>query len=242
MILQTIKLSKKFAGLAALTDVDLTVKAGEVFGIAGPNGAGKSTLFNVIAGSYPVSSGKVLFGDQDITKLKSHQISHLGLGRTFQICTTFPTLNVYDNLRVGATFGPGRKQYTPVILKEKIEDVMEFLKLTDVRDQLATNLDIYSTKMVMLGSVLATDCKAILLDEPLAGLSISEITSFMELIRKINQEMNITVIMIEHLLDMLIDISNRMAILHNGKVIYLGSPEGIREDENVVDVYLGKEE
>jgi len=244
MILQTIRLSKNFGGLAALVDVDLTVAQGEIFGIAGPNGAGKSTMFNVIAGAYPASSGKIIFDGHDITRLKTHQVCHLGLARTFQIPQTFPTLSVYDNLEVGANFGHGprwrRKSLTAS--KDKVEEILEFLDLLDFRHSLATNLDIYTTKLVMLGAVLTTNCRVMMLDEPLAGLSMAEIKNFLELVYKINRQMGITVVIIEHLLDMLIEISNRMLILHNGRVIYVGLPDGVRESEEVVKVYLGEEE
>ncbi len=244
MILQTVKLSKKFDGLTALSNVDMTVEKGEIFGVAGPNGAGKSTLFNVIAGTYPSSAGEIYLDGHNITRLKSHQICHLGLGRTFQIPQTFPTLSVYDNLRVGAVFGhgSGRLVKSRRASEEQIETIMSFLDLTAYRDHLATNLDIYTTKMVMLGSILCTGCRIIMLDEPLAGLSISEIRIFLDLIRKINGEKGVTVVIIEHLLDMLIDISMRMLILHNGEIIYFGDPEAVRESEEVVNVYLGKEE
>ncbi len=240
MILQTKRLSKNFDGLTALSGVDLEVEKGEIFGVAGPNGAGKSTLFNVIAGVHQPSDGSIIFDGHDITRLKAHQICHLGLGRTFQIPQTFSTMTVRENLRVGAVFGHGPGG--PNALDEKIEETLAFLDLQSYSDQPATNLDIYATKMVMLGAVICTNCRVIMLDEPLAGLSISEIHSFMDLIRKINREMGMTVVIIEHLLDMLIEISDRMMILHNGQVIYMGDPERVRESEEVVSVYLGKEE
>ncbi len=244
MILQTVNLSKKFDGLTALSDVDLTIEKGEIFGIAGPNGAGKSTLFNVIAGTFLPSAGEIFFNGHNVTRLKAHQICHLGLGRSFQIPQTFPTLSVRDNLRVGAVFGngPERKAENKKASVEQIKKTLSFLDLTSCQDSLATNLDIYTTKLVMLGSILCTGCHLIMLDEPLAGLSISEIKSFLDLVHKINKEMGITVVVIEHLLDMLIDISERMLILHNGKIIYFGEPEAVRESEEVVNVYLGKEE
>jgi len=244
MILQTVKISKKFDGLTALEDVDLAIENGEIFGIAGPNGAGKSTLFNVIAGVYPPSSGEIVFDGHNITRLKSHQICHLGLGRTFQIPLTFQTLSVQDNLRIGALFGRSLKYRLKdrKALSEKIEQTLSFLEISDYRDHLANNLDIYTTKMVMIGGILCAGCRMIMLDEPLAGLSISEIVSFLNLIRVINEKMGITVVIIEHLLDKLIEISNRMLILHNGKIIFLGEPEIVRENREVINVYLGNEE
>jgi len=243
MILQTVKLSKKFDGLTALVDVDLSIENGEIFGVAGPNGAGKSTLFNVIAGVYPPSAGEIVFDGHNIARLKPHQICHLGLGRTFQIPQTFPTLSVQDNLRVGATFGRSLKYRfkNRKALNEKIEQTMSFLEIADYRDHLAINLDIYTTKMVMIGGILCTGCRMMMLDEPLAGLSISEIDSFLNLVREINEKMGITIVIIEHLLDMLIEISNRLLILHNGRVIFLGGPELVRENQEVVNVYLGND-
>ena len=239
VILETKELSKSFGNLAALVEVDLSIEGGEIFGIAGPNGAGKSTLFNVIAGVYPVSAGRIIFDGKDITKLKSHQVCHRGLARTFQIPQTFKTMSVHENIRVGATFssrGSASKR------RQRIEEALEFLNLTDQRDKEASNLDLYTTKLVMLGVAMATGCKLLMLDEPLAGLSMVEITNFMELVVKINREQEITIIMIEHLLDHLINVSERMLVLHNGAVIYTGDPEGVRHDKRVVEVYVGESE
>ena len=138
MILETKKVSKTFGKIEALVDVDMAVEKGEIFGIAGPNGAGKSTLFNVISGSFPPSAGRIVFEGQDITKLNAHRICHLGLARTFQIPQTFPTLSVYDNVRVGATFGghDGRG------LGKRIKDNIEFLELSAFKETPASNLDL----------------------------------------------------------------------------------------------------
>lgn len=232
MILETRGLSKNFGSLAALADVSFQVEEGEIFGIAGPNGAGKSTLFNVIAGVYPPSSGQAFFEDHDITGLSSHQICNRGIARTFQIPTTFHSMSIYDNIRVGATFGGGRKDHIP--------EIIEFLNLDGKAHALAKDLDLYSTKLVMLGAALATDCKLLMLDEPMAGLSIVEIEDFLSVFRKINQEWKITIVIIEHLLDILIGISTRMLILHDGQILYIGVPEKVTQDRRVVEVYLGE--
>jgi len=238
MMLETKSVSKLFGKLQALQDVDLRVEKGEVFGIAGPNGAGKSTLFNVIAGVYPPSAGRIIFDGHDITRLNPHMICHLGLARTFQIPQIFQTLSVYDNLRVGATFGGGDGRGR----RRKIEETLEFLNLGPYRDAPAGNLDLYTTKMVMMAAGLATGCKMLMLDEPLAGLSMTEISDFLAVVRKINQDRGTTVLMIEHILDSLIEISHRMLILHNGMIIYTGAPEGVRRDPKVIEVYLGEGE
>jgi branched-chain amino acid transport system ATP-binding protein len=163
-------ISKSFGKLVALSNVTFEVEEKEIFGIAGPNGAGKSTLFNVISGIYAPTSGKIFFEGKDITNAKPDQICRLGIARTFQIPTTFHTLSVYDNLRVGAIFGARRPH--------SADKVLELLGLEAVRDRPARNLDLYTTKLVMLGAALATDCKLLMLDEPMAGLSMVEIQNF----------------------------------------------------------------
>ncbi len=238
MILETKSLCKLFGSLQALQDVDLIVEKGEIFGIAGPNGAGKSTLFNVIAGHYSPTSGKIIFNDQDITRLNNHQVCHRGLVRTFQVPITFKTLSVYDNIRVGSTFGRGKVKTRQSV----IEETIRFLRLDAYRDTEASHLDLYTTKLVMLAACLATDCKLLLLDEPLAGLAMNEMNNFIDVVRKINEEGGVTIVLIEHILDVLIDISDHMLVLDNGLVIYTGSPEGVSKDQKVIDCYLGKVE
>lgn len=236
MVLEAIDVSKKFGQLAALVEVDLQLGTGEILGVAGPNGAGKSTLFNVIAGYFPPNRGRILFQGRDITALGSHRVCHLGVARTFQIPQVFSSLSVYDNIRVGATFGSG---YRIKPRKRNIQEVLERVGLDSFSQTRALNLDLYTTKLVMLAAALATDCRVLLLDEPLSGLSLEEMSRFLEMVRKLNQELGLSIIIIEHLLDHLIEISQRTVILHNGSVIYNGVPEGIRFDRKVIEVYLG---
>ena len=238
-MLKTSRISKSFGSIQALSDVAVEIDAGAIFGIAGPNGAGKSTLFNVIAGVYPPTGGQVYFQGRDITRLGPHRICRLGLARTFQVPKTFPTLSVYDNIRVGATFGnPGRSADA----KKTIDSTLKFLGIEPVRDTVAANLDLYTTKLVGLAMALATDCKLLMLDEPLAGLAINEIENFLAVVLKINKEGAITILMIEHILDALIDVSDRMLVLDNGEVIYRGAPEKVTQDQRVIDCYLGSME
>ena len=238
MILETRKVSKTFGKIEALIDVDVAVEKGEIFGIAGPNGAGKSTLFNVISGTFPPSAGRIIFEGKDITKLNAHRVCHLGLARTFQIPQTFATLSVYDNVRVGATFGGHDGQG----VEKRIQNSIDFLGLTSFSKAIASNLDLYTTKLVMMAACLATGCTLLMLDEPLAGLSTQEINEFLKVVRKINQEQSTTILIIEHILDSLIDVSQRMLILHNGEVIGIGDPNAVCRDPKVIEVYLGKGE
>lgn len=230
-ILETQRLSKHFGNLAALDGVDFEVDEGEVFGIAGPNGAGKSTLFNVITGTYPPTSGKVFFQGKDISGKPPYAICSLGIGRTFQVPQTFHSMSVLDNLRIGGIFGAGDESH--------VGDLLRFLGLEDQAQLPASNLDLYTTKVTMVGAALATQCKLLMLDEPMAGFSHVEIESFLNLIRRINGEWGITIVIIEHLLDILIGISERMMILHYGKRLFIGAPEDVRENPEVIEVYLG---
>jgi branched-chain amino acid transport system ATP-binding protein len=230
-MLETQGLSKSFGKLVALSDVSFQVEQGEIFGIAGPNGAGKSTLFNAISGNYAPSAGRAIFEGRDITGLSPDKICHLGIGRTYQIPTTFHSLSVRDNIRIGSTFGGAHTR--------QIEEILEFLKLTSIADLPAKNLDLFSTKLVMLGGVLATNCKLLMLDEPMAGFSMPEINKFIDVVRLINKEWNTTIVIIEHLLDTLINLTGRMLILSNGSLLYLGASSGVTADQRVVEVYLG---
>lgn len=232
MILETKDVSKNFGNLAALSKVNFSVEKGEIFGIVGPNGAGKSTLFNVVAGHYPPSAGRIFFDGRNITRLKAHQVCRAGLARTFQTPKTFPSLTVYENINIGAVFG-GRK-------KEKTDEIIKWLKLEKAARAPAQNLDLYTTKLIMMGAALATDCKLLFLDEPMAGLTMVEVNQFLELVREANHSWGITVVIIEHLLDVLIRITNRMLVLDNGKTIYLGPSDQVSQNQQVVNIYLGR--
>ncbi|MCK4814454.1 ATP-binding cassette domain-containing protein, partial [bacterium] len=167
-------------------DVSFGVEKGEIFGIAGSNGAGKSTLFNVIAGIYSPTSGKVTFDGEDVTGWPTFRICNRGIGRTFQIPTTFHSLDIHTNIKAGMTFGGGNN--------ERLDDVIELLDLKEKLKSPAQNLDLYTTKMVMMGTVLATGCKLLMLDEPMAGFSMTEIEKFTVLVRKINQAWGVTIL------------------------------------------------
>ncbi len=232
MLLTVRELSKVFGSLKAVDQVDFEVAQGEIFGIAGPNGAGKTTLFNLIAGMLPPTSGRITFDGQEITGLKDHQVCHRGIGRTFQVPKTFPSMTVGENIRVGALFGGGPD--------DRFEPVIRLLDLEEDLGRSARNLDLFTLKRISLAMALVTGCRLLLLDEPMAGLSISEIEQYVALVRRVNSEMAVTVVVIEHLLDTLVDISERVLILHNGCVIYCGDPQQMAQDEKVRRVYVGK--
>jgi branched-chain amino acid transport system ATP-binding protein len=224
-------LRKEFGKLAALNDVTFTVEGGEIFGIAGPNGAGKSTLFNVISGVYRPSAGKVFYRGRDITGLSPHLVCRAGLARTFQVPVVFQSLTVFENIRVGSVFGSGNRRLA--------RDIVQFLGLQRCAHAPARNLDLYTTKLVMLGSALATGCALLMLDEPMAGFSAVEVRSFADLLRRLQRDWGITILIVEHLVDVLLSLATTVMILQNGQVLYLGSPEGVKRDEAVARVYLG---
>jgi branched-chain amino acid transport system ATP-binding protein len=235
VILETRQITRRFGSLAAINDLSFAVEEGEIFGIAGPNGAGKTTLFNVISGMYS-NAGEILFCSERIDRKRPYQICLKGLARTFQIPTVFSTLSVYDNVRVGAHFGGhGANE------KKTIDEVLDFVELSDKREIEATHLSLYDKKMTMLAATLATRPKLLMVDEPIGGLSPVEITKSVEVFRRINKELGITLIVIEHLMKVLMELSDRMMILHNGQKISIGSPEEVANDRQVIEVYLGAE-
>lgn len=233
-ILTVRDLGMAFNNVPALRNLNFEVRPGEIFGIAGPNGAGKTTLFNVVSGLY-VGSGRIAFRDQDISKAKPHRICHLGMARTLQVPRIFTTLNVYDNVRFGAHFGKhGRRNEGQLI-----ERALEFVGLIHRKRDPAQHLGLYQKKMTMIAAALATEPSLLLLDEPVGGLSPVEIDPLIALIQRINRELKITVIIIEHLMKVLKALSHRMMIIHYGETICIGTPEAVMADENVKAVYLG---
>ncbi len=234
-ILKCEKVTQHFGLLAAVEDLSFEVEEGEIFGIAGPNGAGKTTLFNVITGVYR-GSGDIIFDNVDITRLRTYQICHKGLVRTFQIPQLFSTLTMLANLKVGAHFGilGGDNE------EENIREVLKLLGLKGKENVLAANLNLYDKKLTMLAAALATKPKLVLLDEPIGGLSPPEVKEFVALVQKINQELGLTIVIIEHLMKVLIKLSNRLMIMENGQKIAIGPPGEVVKNEKVIEVYLGR--
>jgi branched-chain amino acid transport system ATP-binding protein len=234
-ILELRKVHKYFGELHALNDISFELKQGELFGLAGPNGSGKTTLFNVITGIVR-GTGQILFEGKNINGLRPHQICHKGIARTFQTPTVFSTLTVYQNLQVGAYFGrPGEHNQRQVI-----ERILDFTGLRGKESVLAGSLALFERKMTMLAAALATEPKILLLDEPLGGLSPTEIEQSLKIIRRMNHELGISIIVIEHLMRELVGICERLMILHYGEQICLGPPQEVVKDCKVVEVYLGK--
>ena len=245
-LLEVKSLSKEFDGLRALEGVSFTAEGGEILGIIGPNGAGKTTLFNLISGIYSSSAGEINFQGKSILRMKAHQISCLGIGRTFQIVRPFQNLDVETNVLVafGHRFypslwksaGPFRQ---PEILKE-VETLIERAGLRPYAKQIARNLPLGFKKRLEIARALALHPRLLLLDEPSAGLRFEESAQLMELIRQVRDQ-GIGVLLIEHNMQVVMDLCKRIVVLDHGSKIAEGSPEEIRSNPLVIQAYLGKE-
>jgi branched-chain amino acid transport system ATP-binding protein len=233
-ILQVKNLTKRFGELAAVKGLSFNVEEGEIFGIAGPNGAGKTTLFNVITGFYQ-GSGNIIFDNVSITGIRPHQICHKGIARTFQIPKLFLTLPLVENVRVGAHFGV-RGAHDE---REGIKEAINLVGLQGKENVIAANLNLFDKKMTMLAAALATKPRLLLLDEPIGGLSPTEVSQSMTLFQKINRELGLTIIVIEHLMKVLTELAQRLMILQSGEKICIGPPQEVTREKRVIEVYLG---
>jgi len=236
MILQVQGVTKRFGGLQALSQVTFDLPQGQILGLIGPNGAGKTTLFNVIDGVYTPEEGRIIFDGKDVTGKKSYHLARMGLARTHQIVRPLNELSVRENVMVGACFGHANAN-----LKEaaKVADeVLEFVGLASKAEQLAGSLNVAQKKRLEMARAIAAKPKLLLLDEVLAGLNPSEIANMVETVRAI-RERGITIIMIEHVMSAIMNVSDRILVLDFGKLIAEGTPEEIASNEKVIQAYLG---
>jgi branched-chain amino acid transport system ATP-binding protein len=228
--------SKHFGGLQALTNVTFDLPEGQILGLIGPNGAGKTTLFNAINGVYPPEEGRIIFRDKDITRAKPYDHARMGMARTHQIVQPLNELSVRENVMVGACFG---HENQGLVNAAKIADeVLKFVELAPRADQLAGSLNVAQKKRLEMARALAARPYLLLLDEVLAGLNSSEIDNMVQIVLKI-REQGITIIMIEHVMKAVMNVSDRILVLDYGQQIAEGSPETIAKDEKVIEAYLG---
>lgn len=239
-MLEGIGITKYFGGLAALKEVNFSLKEREILGLIGPNGAGKSTLFNIINGFIRPTSGIVRLGDIELTRLKPHQICMLGIGRTFQTVKPFLDCTALENVMMGAIFGKG-DGIDVKGARDLALQCLDFVGLMDKKDVLARNLNIVERKFVEIARALATRPRIVLLDEPLAGLNPMEIMDACKLVRRIRDEFNVTVFWVEHVMRAMMETAERVIVLHYGEKIAEGKPSEISRDKRVVEAYLGEE-
>jgi branched-chain amino acid transport system ATP-binding protein len=235
--------SKHFGALAAVNNLSFEVAEGEVLGIGGPNGAGKTTLFDVISGLGPATGGTVSFDGADITALPPEAICHAGIARTFQLNACFESLSVRDNVRVAAYFGRDNRRFAGLSISKETDqqtgEALAAVGLTGKDDVPAGSLPVLDRKLLMLAGALATRPRLLLMDEPVGGLNPKETDHFMDVVRAIAAS-GVTIILIEHVMRFLVQLSSRVMIMHHGERIYEGSPRGLTSDRTVIDVYLGE--
>jgi len=246
IILETRNLRKEFGALVAVDNVDLQVQANTVHAIIGPNGAGKTTLFNLLSNAFEPTAGKVFFEGRDITHLPMHRISHLGIGRSFQITNLFPNLTALENVRL-AVQAMGRDNFrflrTAGHFKRYEARAWEVLKQVGLADRalmLARTLPHGDQRKLELALILAPDPKLLLLDEPTAGMAAEQVPDMMGLINQIRLAGNKTVILVEHNMSVVMNISDRITVMHQGRVLAEGTPAEISANVEVQSAYLGK--
>lgn len=247
VILQTENLKKDFGGLQAVNNVNITIEKGELSSIIGPNGAGKSTLFNLITGYLPPDSGKIIFKGENIFGLPHYKIVGKGIGRSFQRTTIFPSLTVFENARAAILYHH-KKNFrffaNSNSLKEVNEatfQILESLNLQEQAERVSSTLAHGDQKLLDIGIALALEPDLLLLDEPTAGMSPEERWKTVAMIQKLWQSRNMTVVFIEHDMDMVFSISQKIRVLHYGEIIAEGRPEEISHNREVIEAYLGEE-
>jgi branched-chain amino acid transport system ATP-binding protein len=242
-LLKVEHLKKAFGGLQATNDVSYAMQTGELSGIIGPNGAGKSTFFNLLSGYHKVDSGRIFFKGKDITNWPPHRISRLGIARAFQVSNIYPALTTYENVRQ-AVLAQQKKTlsfFTPArrLAQKETRDLLEVTGLADYTDRTAGTLSQGDKKRLELAVALGNNPELLFLDEPTAGMSGDETYATMDLVKRLNQEMNLTILFTEHNMSVVFGYARRLTVLHQGAIIAEGSPEEVRKNEAAQKAYLG---
>jgi len=243
-------LTRRFGGLTAVNRCSFTIEAGHITGVIGPNGAGKTTIFNMVAGALAPSAGRILFDGEDITGVPTHRLFHRGIVRTFQIPHEFGRLTVLENLMTVPASQPGERLwpvwFTPGAVarrerdvRERAEDALRFLTLWDLRDELAMNLSGGQKKLLEIGRAMMTTPRLVLLDEPGAGVNPTLLVRLREMILELNRERGYAFVIIEHDMDFIASLCERVIVLAQGSVLTEGPMEEVRRDPRVLDAYLG---
>ena len=245
MILRAKKLNKSFGGITAVSNVNLQIQEKELVSIIGPNGAGKTTLFNLLTGHLPADSGRVFFQEKEITRLPPHTISRMGIGRSFQRLNIFPRLSAFENIQV-AVFSVQMKSRNLFARADQLgrsetEAILESVGLLNKKETQGGLLAHGDQKRLEMGIALAVKPSLLLLDEPTQGMSPKETEETTELIRRLVKERGLTLIFVEHDMNVVFGISDSIKVMHQGRIIFEGSPEAVRNNDEVQKIYLGEE-
>jgi len=234
-ILKTSKLTKRFGNLIAVSQVDIEIKKEEIIGLIGPNGAGKTTFFNLITGLETPDEGQVIFKGTNITTMSPHAICKLGMSRTFQVTKSFTEMSVEEAIRVGAYNRRGEEE-----VQNKVDWALKFFELEDIRDYKCSDLGLSSLRKVEVARAAATEPELLLLDEVGAGLTATELLKLMSELKRLNQETKITLCIVEHVMQMVMGLCERIFVLDAGELIAKGIPSEISNNQRVIEAYLGR--